>query len=75
MTLTLAIYMIVTLMASVYSPDFISMTIIAVGLFSLQHPFYITRQIYRVLCLITLFSFFCTAAWLVYFHNEEADNA
>ena len=71
----LAIYLLVTLMASVYSPDFVSLTIITVGLFSLQNPFYITRRTYRVLTLITLSSFVCTAAWLIYFHSEEADNA
>lgn len=74
MKVTLAVYLLVTMMASIYNPDFISMTIITVGLFSVQHPLYITRRIYRVLCAITFLSFFYTFAWLVYFHDENADN-
>jgi len=71
----LAIYLLVTLMASFYSPDFISLTIITVGLFSQQNPFYVSRRIYRVLSYLPLGSLLCTAAWLLYLHSEEADNA
>ena len=71
----LAIYFLVTLMASIYSPDFISLTIITVGFFSMHDPLYITRRIFRLLLVLTLVSFLSTVTWLVYFHSEEADNA
>lgn len=67
-------YLVITSFAMFYRPDFMSMTAIMIGIYSIKNPQGIKRSVFRMLVVFLLISFFYDFVFLVILHDSDADD-
>ena len=72
---TLGIYLMLTCFAMFLRPDFMSLTVCCLGIYSVENPENITRALFRYLVVFSAISFVYDLAYLVFIHSSEAIDA
>lgn len=67
-------YLVITSFAMFYRPDFMSMTAIMIGIYTVMIPHGIKRSVFRMLVIFLLISFFYDLVYLVFLHDSDADD-
>lgn len=57
-----------------YRPDFMSMTAVSIGIYSVMNPQNITRTLFRLLVVFVFTTFIYDVIFLIFIHNAEADD-
>jgi len=73
--ITLGTLLVLTSLAMFLRPDFMSLTVCTLGIYSVQNPDNITRTLFRMLVLFSVISFLYDLVYLLFIHNSSAVDA
>jgi hypothetical protein len=68
------IYLVLTMFAMFYRPDFMSMTACSIGIYGVAMPHGIQRKHFRMLVVFLFISFVYDLIFLVFLHDSTADD-
>ena len=70
---TLLVYLVLTCLACYYRADFISLTVIILGMFQVEHPEMSRRVVFRAVVACVALSFFSDLIHLLFLHDSSED--
>ena len=73
--ITLVIYLVLTCLAMFLRPDFMSLTVCCLGIYSVETPDNITRSLFRMLVVFSVVSFVYDLIYLLFIHDSESVDA
>jgi hypothetical protein len=74
MKYTLLIYFVITSLAMLYRPDFMSITVVAIGIYAVLNPHFIKREQFRLLVVFVFITFVYDLVFLLFLRSIEEED-
>ncbi len=74
MKYTLLIYFVITSLAMLFRPDFMSMTVVAIGIYAVVNPHSVRREQFRLLVIFVLITFVYDLVFLLFLRSIEDED-